>query len=464
MNKLLFMWPLLVISIVLVPKSSGNVASTSNKKSQNKFLLILFDGFRWDYFKDFTNLPNFDRFRKGGVHADHMEPNFPSLSYPGYYSVLTGRYVESHGFIENTMYDKFHDMYFWTDVDNNGSMSFWWNYTEPLWTTSVKSGLKTFVYHWPGCHVEISGVLPTFFLKYDFYNSTDEFELNIEDILQKFASDDADVGIIYTEYTDMIGHHYGPESIELQYALKDLDNAIGLLLDRLKELNLTDNVNIILVSDHGMTDVSQAKKIQLDSLIDMNDIVHLLGYGSATSIKPVDGKLETVYNALKKSSDIEVYKAEEIPEELHYKHHYRVSPLLVITKPDVFIDPLLNNFKQVPPVTSPKYYNGYHGYRPSDSKDMGAIFLAHGPDFQTNQSAPPIHMVDPYNLMTHLINIQGLPNNGTWNNVKNMLSDNMRQSGLSGTSGAPFSNKLLSSCFIISMCEMITLILILIMP
>ena len=50
----------------------------------------LLDGFRWDYF-DSVELPGFKKLFKNGVKAEYMTVDFPSLSLPNYYSVLTGK-------------------------------------------------------------------------------------------------------------------------------------------------------------------------------------------------------------------------------------------------------------------------------------------------------------------------------------------------------------------------------------
>ena len=58
----------------------------------NKLLLILVDGFRWDYFDKFSDaeLPGFARLRQNGVAAEALIPVFPSLSFVNYYSIMTG--------------------------------------------------------------------------------------------------------------------------------------------------------------------------------------------------------------------------------------------------------------------------------------------------------------------------------------------------------------------------------------
>jgi predicted AlkP superfamily pyrophosphatase or phosphodiesterase len=59
----------------------------------NKLLVMLIDGFRWDYFDQFnpTELPGFNKLRQNGVSAGGITPAFPSLSIVNYYSLMTGK-------------------------------------------------------------------------------------------------------------------------------------------------------------------------------------------------------------------------------------------------------------------------------------------------------------------------------------------------------------------------------------
>lgn len=53
-------------------------------------LVFLIDGFRYDYMDDLYALPGFRELVDNGVKVDYMTPDFPSLSYPNYYTLMTG--------------------------------------------------------------------------------------------------------------------------------------------------------------------------------------------------------------------------------------------------------------------------------------------------------------------------------------------------------------------------------------
>lgn len=68
------------------------VQPSASSSTPNKLLLILVDGFRWDYFDKFSSdeLPGFTRLRQNGVSPEALVPVFPSLSFVNYYSIMTG--------------------------------------------------------------------------------------------------------------------------------------------------------------------------------------------------------------------------------------------------------------------------------------------------------------------------------------------------------------------------------------
>ena len=116
-------------------------------------MIILVDGFRHDYVKRDKALKGFPRMAKHGVYAKEVNPVHPSKSYPNYYSILTGLYPESHGFIGNNIRDKATGEIFLGSPNVNASNAHWWTGAEPLWVTAEKHRIKTAVYGWDGCQV-----------------------------------------------------------------------------------------------------------------------------------------------------------------------------------------------------------------------------------------------------------------------------------------------------------------------
>lgn len=80
-----------------------------------------------------------------------------------------------------------------------------------------------------------------------------------------------------------------------------LDSLIGKLFDGLKSLNLYDSTNVIIVSDHGMTDVDNVRIINIEEMlsgtkqkiVDSGPVMYIFPY--------TDDDKSKIYNLLKAS-------------------------------------------------------------------------------------------------------------------------------------------------------------------
>lgn len=236
--------------------------------------------------------------------------------------LFAGLYEESHGIIGNVMYDPEFNENFTT----RSTESKWWNGGEPIWITAVKQGLKSATYFWPGSEAEIRGFRPTTYKKY----ATVDTQVQI-DTVTDWLTGDIDLAVMYIPQPDKVGHRYGPNSPEVRQKVREVDGAVGYLLDQLQEKKLLSVVNLVLTSDHGMTEIDfRNKRIEIASLVDLKDIVRTSDRGPLMHITPVDGKLDSVYEALQRSDKMTVYKKEDIPDFWHYKNNRRVMPLLCV--------------------------------------------------------------------------------------------------------------------------------------
>lgn len=105
-----------------------------------------------------------------------------------------------------------------------------------------------------------------------------------------------------------------------------MDSTIGYLLDSLERNKLLENVNIIIVGDHGMAQSTVPPKLISDyiddSLYDYNRSVVLF----ASSIYPKDdSKVNELYEALKAVPNADVYLKKDVPESFHYSKNDRIG-------------------------------------------------------------------------------------------------------------------------------------------
>lgn len=76
-----------------------------NQDSQ-QLLVFLIDGFRYDYLDDLDTLPGFREIVNSGVKVDYMTPDFPTLSYPNYYTLMTGNLLPISALIKYTIFSQ----------------------------------------------------------------------------------------------------------------------------------------------------------------------------------------------------------------------------------------------------------------------------------------------------------------------------------------------------------------------
>ena len=75
-----------------------------NGETPRAVILVSIDGLHPNYL-DTLYTPNLREIAANGVHADYMEPVFPSKTFPNHYSLITGLYPANHGIVNNSMYD-----------------------------------------------------------------------------------------------------------------------------------------------------------------------------------------------------------------------------------------------------------------------------------------------------------------------------------------------------------------------
>ncbi|XP_061163269.1 glycerophosphocholine cholinephosphodiesterase ENPP6-like [Saccostrea echinata] len=394
------------------------IISTFYFATCSKLVVILMDGFRWDYF-DHVNLPGFANMAKEGVKAEYMLSDYPTLSYPNYYSIMTGLHCESHGMVGNFMHDVTNDKNFLIGVNPDQNLSIWWDDAEPVWITAEKEGKKSYFFYWPGCEVTIRGRKPTLCVDYKL-SLIPEFEYSLQETLKLLHNDTADLIGIYLEAPDHYGHKFGVDSQNLTTLLQDIDNSLQSFRQRLTSLNLQNDANIMIFSDHGMTNIT--KMVNITDVLDLQDIKVILSEVPYVSIWPMNGKLEKVYNDLVTANkpNVTVYKKELIPDRYRLKNHPRTAPIVIEADSGTAIvapwkcNECAGYFK--PGTTS----IGMHGYDNTDP-DMRAIFRATGPAFRKNFVSKPIANVELYQIMCDILGIKPKENNGTWSKIAQMM-------------------------------------------
>ncbi|MDH3269018.1 MAG: ectonucleotide pyrophosphatase/phosphodiesterase [Ignavibacteria bacterium] len=369
----------------------------ADSQAQPYVILISFDGFRWDYVnRNIT--PNFDIIKETGVFANSLRPCFPSKTFPNHTSIITGLYPEHHGIISNIFKDYFTGKQF-SMGDTIEARNGWWYKGEAFWETAEMQGIITASYFWPGSDVSVPYRHPTYFYKYEHSKPYKERVDGVIDWLQLSYEKRPHFITSYFDATDSYGHNFGPNSPEVNLAVAQLDSILGYLFQKLKEINLFDSTNIIVVSDHGMAETSIEKTVNIEEILD--------GYnyesgdnGPFMLIEPAKGVLENIYKKLNENEHhYKVYKKENVPEYFHYSDNPLISKLVIIAENGwgVETNKSLKNLEKY----GTKGNHGYDNYW----MDMNGIFYAMGPAFKVNYRVGTINNIDIYPLLCKIFNL-----------------------------------------------------------
>jgi len=400
--------PVLVLCLL-----AGCTAPDTRSVFQKTVILISTDGTRPDY-ADRIESPNIDRLKAEGVFApEGMIPVFPTKTFPNHYSIVTGRYVGGHGIVGNSMYDPEMDDTFSIRDREAIEDPRWWT-GEPIWTTAEKQGVRAATYYWVGSETPNDGVRPSYWFTYDGSVPNEE---RVDTVLEWLDLPDGErPGFIslYVSNVDDAGHRHGPESVEVDEAMKEVDSLFGRLMDGLEARGLYDQVNIMWVSDHGMSQLSRDRAVLLDDYIDLND-VYIVESGPNLAINVKDGKLDAVYNALKDAHpEMQIWKKEDLPERLHMTDNNRITDLVGYVSDGWLALPQRERFE-----ADTRPMGGTHGYD-NQEESMRAVFLSHGPAFKDGVTVEPFENIQLYNVMTDILGITPVANDGDPNALRSI--------------------------------------------
>jgi predicted AlkP superfamily pyrophosphatase or phosphodiesterase len=366
-------------------------------------VLISIDALRADYLGK-GDTPNLDRLAGGGVRAEWMNPSYPALTFPNHFTLVTGLRPDLHGVVHNTMRENGLGDFRVADLDAVGDGR-WWR-AEPIWVSAEKAHLPTAIWAWPGGAAQIDGTRPTRWRPYDESVSAAQRADEVAAWLQEPAATRPRFASLYLEMVDDAGHEYGPDAPQTRAAVREMDAAIGRLLDALADKGLRDRINLLVVSDHGMAAVAPGHVIAVEDMVPMADAA-MISVGQSIGIAPREGRTQAVeQRLLGRHEHYQCWRKENLPPRWHYGSNPRVPPIICQMDEGWDALPAATIAKRAPGVT-----RGSHGYDPA-LPSMRAAFIAHGPAFRKGVVIPAFDNVDVYPLMTRLLGIPARANDG----------------------------------------------------
>lgn len=383
-----------------------NSCCGEGQQKRNLTIVVSLDAFRWDY-PTIYNTPWLDSIAANGVAAT-MVPSYPSSTVPNHFTLATGLVPDHHGIVNSQFWAPEKGELF-SMGDSATRYNPYYFGGEPIWVTAKKQGVKSASIYWVGSDVAIQGLYPDYYLRWDneprlTYPQRVEEALRIAKLPE---SERPSLLMVYFDEPDWTTHHYGPVAKESEAVIEQLDSLMGILYRGLKELDY--GVNLIVTSDHGMTEISDEKFISIEQTVNP-DWVERIVSTNPTSIFCKEGYRDSLFEQLSKVKHISVWRKEEVPAHLNYGSSNHLG--------DIIVAPDLGwQF-----ATTPRGLNGAHGYDINEP-DMQIIFRACGPDFKRGYTLPhSFSNVDLYSILAELLKIEPAKTDGSLEKVQELFS------------------------------------------
>ncbi|HJU27413.1 MAG TPA: ectonucleotide pyrophosphatase/phosphodiesterase [Rhodanobacteraceae bacterium] len=382
-------------------------------------ILVSIDGYRPDYLRRGLS-PNLEALASRGVRAQWMTPSFPTQTFPNHYTLVTGLYPDHHGIVANAMDDPSIQPDHRFTLKNREAVGDqrWWDEATPLWVSVQRQGGHAATMFWPGSEAPIQGLRPDHWHPFDARVTP---EARVDQVLQWLDLPRAQRPQFITLYFDRVdhqAHENGPDSKEVDDALRRTDAALGRLVDGLERRHLYDWVNLVIVSDHGMAPVPARHAVFMDDFFDAHR-AHAVMLGAIAGVAANAGETLDAHKLLASHPHMQCWRKSDIPARLHYGTNARIPPVVCLAQAGWILTTHEARAKRKTPE------RGDHGYDNADPL-MRALFVAEGPAFRRGITVPPFSNLDVYPLLAHLLHVAPERNDGDYGAVKAMLKPGAR--------------------------------------
>ena len=413
----------LIIAAFFVPSVSA--ADTATNSDDQIVILVGIDGLRADAI-DRANAPNMRALAARGVRAEGMTPAMPSKTFVNLYSLATGLHPKNNGIISNYLYDRKigREMDRGRDIQD----ARWWG-GEPIWVTAEKQGVKTGTNTWLGAEAPVGGVQPTYWNPYKKSHKSEVYAARVDQVLEWLDLPDGKnvrLGTLYFSAVDDAAHQNHVNSPQELQAIEMLDDQMGRLVKGLKDRGLYDRTNIIVVSDHGMIDLSPDRIINLDPLMNVSPFItpdwnrsRGPAYLAFMNLYGDEDVIEAAFQKLNGSHPhLRVLRRGAFPENYHFDHPDRAPDLMLLADPGWVV---YASEDQTPPPSFLPFLKATHGFD-NLHPDMRATFIAAGPSFKEGLITKPFNNIEVYGIIACALGITPAKTDGDIQNVTHFMA------------------------------------------
>ncbi|MFT5757016.1 MAG: putative AlkP superfamily pyrophosphatase or phosphodiesterase [Alteromonadaceae bacterium] len=372
---------ILIVALVFLSKFSF---------ADTPLILLSIDGFANQYLNQYKP-KNMLLLANSGVLANALKPVFPSKTFPNHLSIITGRYPAQHGIVHNRFYHRDLNKNYYLGAAQDQSL---WLTATPLWALAEKNNITSAIYFWPESHADINGISATYKMPYIHDTPNKQRFDKILTWLKLPEKERPGFIMGYFSTIDSAGHSYGPDSMQVKKAISEFDQLLGIFLSEVDQ-----PINIVLVSDHGMTAVNNEVIKWRDYINENKKLVVSNGqtqlYIYATDPKALNDARSQLSNMPKNNKKFLLYEQGDFPKHWQFSNNSPAIPDLILNAIPPYI------FENKKTYTT----KATHGYDPQLTTDLDAIFIASGPAFKNKVQVKSFENIHIFPLLAKILNI-----------------------------------------------------------
>ena len=426
-----------------------------------KLVVLCLDALCTSDIEYMKTLKNFSYLFENGSYVKHVEPVYPTLTYPCHCSIVSGRYVKNHGVPHNEI----------VEVENPKAP--WYSLRKSIQCDTFldeahKYNLKTCSLTWPvsgGADIDFNlpmivpisyqgddpyqfykdnstqELLDRYFWKYDHYlkgveRNLDAFTMSVAlDILEDYGQ--PDIMLVKTCDLDTVKHVNGISNEHVEKQLRIHDEQLGLLFEAVKRFGSFEDTNWVVLGDHGQADIKRHINFNLllkekgllqtddeGKLVSWNAYCHSASMSGWIQVRDPSDKdlVEKVYKVLQEIKNDPQYNIGYLftKEEASEKFGLAFPKIDFVVEGDepMSFDSTLSGKDLFEEYLKPGWHHSTasHGYLPF--RDQTTTFIACGPTVAKGVVIERSSMVNEASTMAKMV---GYDFNGTdgssWNEL-----------------------------------------------